>query len=686
MSDENPQESLKKSHPLSILEAVDYLCYLTELSEMPSQLPSINQKKISQAFETLNSYLHHLYQKERGELTELSTQIGIQAMMQLAQEAAKKVEKFAAVFQKEGRETEYQKLEQFYLSKIVTKLRKNEEPAHLSKTEDVLAHTSEIEIEKQTLKDLDTVRLDQEYELFYIHKEDGMPFFNESLARHIRLVGRFDKSVHIEEGEDLLKRMTLTLDRDYHTSAREILSRASDHLTDFYKQALKYKHTGIVAALNKAFMALLLAANPKNLAHNTNSGKYCLHYFIDFQRYLREALTSDEYFQLLYVELKQETPFFIYTKKLSQLLCHLLILRVGSQQESLELIKCLFKKEEVKFSSFWATLLAIDQLIRQELARYPNGPLLEILNVLDEKKHDEGFDPILQTNAPYQLFSISSEMIHTTFIHLPSPTHQELVDKAYINPEFTGYLHYLDEKKHLLINLQDLTSWKEVARFQELEQLSKETKFEKSLQVVGFAKDTDFYRQESHYQEISQAANFKDLLKEQVMGGKQCGFYFPKESGLIEAIFPFIDFIHQYFYDHKEMLTKKERQDFIEIFYFFACLLIIEKTAPDAVSFTCKDAIDSGSCSAAAFFGFAKILSSSSTWTDHEKDFFLFAFYKPAAFVRHRAPFAHRVQRTLAALEYFETVFKSKRDEILKACATLFPDLPLHKFVINKVA
>ena len=685
--EKHPQK--RKKQPLSVLEAVDYLSNLTELDGSPSKKQELNQKKIRDTFDALNTYLHHLYQKEREELKDLHTQLGIQAMMQLAGEAVKKVEKFTEIFKdlvQKGEEIpEYQKLQQFYLSKIVTKLKQNKGEESLPGRE-IAAHAGEIEVEKQAIRDLEDVRLDKGYELFYIHKEDGMPFFNENLARHIRLVGRFDKSLLSSEREDLLMRMTVALDRDYHESAREMLKGTCAHLTDFYSGALKHKKTALGSALNKAFMALMLASNPKNLIHNTTSGKSCLHYFIDFQRYLREALTSDEYFQTLYVELKQETPFFLHAKKLSQLLCSLLMLRVGDQEEVLELIRHLFKKEELKFSSFWATLTAVDEAIRQELSHYPSGPLLEALEALDGKKEGEGFDPILQKNAPFQFFSLSSESIHTTFIHLPSPTHQELIDKAQVVPEFLGYLHYLDEKKHLLINLQDLTSWQDQARAFELEELSKETKFDKSLLLITFPKDTDFYHQQNEYGEIAESRAFKDLLKEQITSEKRCGFYFPKETGLQEKIFPFIDFIHEHFYEKKETLDRKERQDFIEIFYFFSFLLIIEKAAPDTVSFTSKDGIDVGSTSIASFFGFARLLSTSSPWTENEKDFFLFALYKTAALVRHRALLSQRFQRSISALEYFEKILKSHREEILKACANLFPDLPLHKFVINKVA
>ena len=676
--------SKKKKQKLTVLEAASNLSDLAEL-DIPTDAGkswtnpeehTLNQQKIKETFETVGSYLQHLYQKERSELRDLNVQIGIQAIMQLAGEAATKIRECTEIFKGSTQEEipEYEQLKQFYLSKIVTKLKKNEE--EMPHRNEILAHTDEIELEKQAIKDLESVRSDQDYELFYMHKDNGMPFFNENLERHIRLLGRFDQSVNTE---DLFKKMNVALDRDYHLSAQEILHKSAEALDNFYKEALKYRSNSLIGALSKALMALMLAANPKNLIHNTE-GKGCLDYFIDFQRYLREALSSDEYFQLLYVELPKDPPFFVKAKKLAHSLCSHLFLRTGAVQESIDFIKSLFKNEPIKFSSFFGTLTGIDEKIRSELSCYPSGPLLQILEELDKKK--EAFDPIIQKNAPFQFFSISSEAIHTTFIHLPCPTKQEIIDKATIVPEFLGYLHGLDEKKHLLVNMQDLTSWKDHARSVALENLSKDSKFENQFLLVSLPKETDFYHQQNEYKDLSESTSFKTIFKEQIASGKQCGFYIP--SGFDLSCW--IDFIHEHFYENKQELSFRERQDFIEIFYFFTLLLIIEKVGPDIVSFTSKDGIDTASCATAAFFGFAKILSSPSSWTDSEKDFFLFSFYKAAALVRHRAPFWQKMQRAFSALEHFESVFKSHRDDILKACAKTFPDLPIHKFTINKVA
>ena len=56
----------KKKKPLTVLEAVDHISELAELDR--GQECSLNQQKIKESFYTINTYLHHLYQKERAEI------------------------------------------------------------------------------------------------------------------------------------------------------------------------------------------------------------------------------------------------------------------------------------------------------------------------------------------------------------------------------------------------------------------------------------------------------------------------------------------------------------------------------------------------------------------------------------------------------------------------------------------
>lgn len=683
----------KKRKGISVLEAVDNLSNLAELDvekkkETPWLDPKMtadNQEKIKETFQILNDYLQHLYHKQRSQLNDPNTQRGIQAMMQLADEAVDKVGKYTDIFKgavsKEKPIPEFEQLQQFYLSKIVTKMKKEKKEEGWEKEADKLEEEAALDVERQALKDLESVRSDYEYELFYINKEDGMPFFNPNLLRHIRMVGNFDESLAPEQTENPLERMEVVLDRDFHSSAKEILKDAGPQLEEFYKEALKYKEMEAIASLNKAVMALMLAANPRNLVHNT-AGKRASEYFVDFQRYLREALKTEEYRRFLTTPQESLEPFFRSFLKIAHLLCGLLFLRVGAHGDILSFIHKLCEGKEKIMPSFWETLNGIDHAIRSDLKRVPNGPLLKILEAFREEREKEGFDPIMQNNPPSQLFAISSENMHMTFLHLPCPVHQEFIDKAEIVDEFKGFLRYMGGKKHLLVNLQDKTSWKEHNRSLRIEELPKAAEFGANLIVMTLSKNTDFYHQSQDYAALDDAKQFCKQLEEQVLSGEQCGFYIPMEL----KIAPIISFIYEQCFEEKSKLSRKERLDFIEIFYFFLILRILDKEQPDSVSFTCKDAVDTGAAQSAAFYGFARMLSNDAPWSEEDKNFFLFSLYAPALLVRHRPIDSQRFLRTISALSHFEAALKLKRDKILKACANLFPDFPVQKLKVSEAA
>jgi hypothetical protein len=73
-------------------------------------------------------------------------------------------------------------------------------------------------------------------------------------------------------------------------------------------------------------------------------------------------------------------------------------------------------------------------------------------------------------------------------------------------------------------------------------------------------------------------------------------------------------------------------------------------------------------------------------WTEEDKNFFLFAFFAPALLIRNRSIAPLIFQRALSALDHFETIMKENRDPLLKACAELFPELPLTQIKVTEVA
>jgi hypothetical protein len=255
-----------------------------------------------------------------------------------------------------------------------------------------------------------------------------------------------------------------------------------------------------------------------------------------------------------------------------------------------------------------------------------------------------------------------------------------------ITPEFKGYLRSLVNRKHLYINLQDRTSWKEHARSSVMEELSKQGEFTEVFQVVTLAKHTDFYYQINDYAEVLKGKEFVELCVKQINSGTECGFYFPQELITPKIVQGLVDFVYEQFFHQKPGLSRKERLDFIEILYFFLVLRILDTQNPDVVSFSDKDGVDAGAAMVGSFYGFSRMISTSKPWREEDKNFFLFAFFGPALLIRHRSIAPLELQRALSALDHFETVMKQKRDSVLKACAGLFPELPLTQIKVTEVA
>jgi hypothetical protein len=679
----------KKKKLTTVLEAVDTLSHLADLDvEKPEQVEWLdpakveeNQAVIQDTFRTINSYLQHMYQKDRQELSRPQTQKGIHAMMQLAGEAVDKVGQYTGLFQgahaKDETITEFKKLQQFYLTKVFSKVQKAAQEESWE-----LEGSSEDEA-RQVLKDLEMVRQDQDYELFYITHDDGTPFYTSNLLRHLRMVGNFDETFIGGQREDLLSRLDISLDRDMHVSAQQILAECSDLIDLFYKEALQHKDNAAIMQMTKSIMALLLAANPKNL-RQSSSGKCTIDYWNDFITYLRLAMETENYAQ--WREDSKLPEFYQVALKLMHRVSHTLFLRIGSRQEDRALIHSLMGPTQEGSHSMWASLAEAENKVLQALQNHPSGPLMKTLKMFRHQEEKMGFDPLLQNNAAGQFFTLTSQDLHTTVIHMPVPIHQWTLEKAEVNAEFKGYLHALGDRRHLYVNLQDRTSWKEGLRCSLLETVAEKGEFSETFFLLTLAKDTHFYHQINQFGEVSEAKVFCHSCVEQVLGGADCGFYFPPGKSPKDWIKSVVDFVHTQFFMNQKTLDRKQRLDFIEILYFFIVLRYMDEQKPDVMNFSCKDGIDTGAAAAASFYGFTRMLSSKEPWTQNDRDCFLYALFIPALLARHRSIDARRMHRVASALEHFEQTLKMNRDAVLKGCAKILPEIPLKEIKLSEVA
>ena len=584
---------------------------------------------------------------------------------------------------------EYRDLQQYYLNAIVPKFQKVQEREERWQEEWGVGTEEEI-AGKRGISDFESVRLDRDYDLFLIRRQDGRPFFNRALLRHMHLVELFDELLVNPEEEDPLLKGKSVHDRELHLSAKEVLRLAAPQIDEFYRVAMKFKNLDGVAALNMAIMALMLASNPRNLLQNT-ADKTCMQYFADFHFYLRKTLSSQEYSRFI----SRPPPTSERTAhaliNLAHMLCTHFFMRSSFSDEMKKLIRSLIDGGSAGSDiqspthsplSEWNVLIDEDEQIRTLLKRSPQGPLKLTIDLFAEHKQMKGFDPLMQNNFPARFFTISNEEMHVSCLRLPCPTTQEFINKANIAVEFQAFLRALGaskrNQKHLIINLQDRTSWQDHARCLALEQLQNE---EDALSVITLAKNTDFYFQRDSYLHLDNAKEFMSQFQQQIEGGEECGFYFPetfKKSDVHKFTKDAIEVIHEIFFGAKKVLVRKNRLDFIEIFYLFLSLKAIENYRPDTLSFTSKDAIDHGPAESAELFAFLHMMNTKAGWTEEEKDVIKWILYGPALIVRERAIDVELLRRSLSALSVINAELEAHFRDVVASCAKLF-NVPFFK-------
>lgn len=621
------------------------------------------------------------------------TEEGIAAMMALVGDSARKMDLYLAfrlghaLTQKVSDREEFQSLQKFYTKQIRSKFRDGVE-GEIAWSREWPDNQQGPDATVSGLKDFEAVRRDEEYELFYLRNEEGDPYFNPALLRNIRLTVEMD-SLNGPFEEDPLLQVRSMLDRDAQAAANQILGECHGTLVAFFKMSKQLADHELGQELNKAVVALFLAANHRNLLQHT-SLKSCLQYFDDFLFFLRSAFRTSEYQKwIAYPPDSSDRTATLLLKLASSLAAAFFLRASGIKQETIGLVhRTMRRGEEIskemeqslpKTENIWGQCFLDDEHLRALLARFPNGSLFKILDAVRESQEENtmvAFDPTAQGNLPFRLYRIDWEKKHAQVLHLPAPIRQTLINKVELTDEFCAFLRSYKEqsKKHLVINLQDRTSWREFSRCKALESLQYNAEYADSYAAITLAKSTDFYHQSNEYALLNRADDFIAALKAQIASGAECGYYFPP-SWNPQEILTFsaeaISLIHAEFFHHQKELLRKDREDFVEIFYQLLILKAIERFSPDSCSFTCKDALDVGSAAGATLYGFLKMLTQDHAVAE-ERDFFLWLFYAPALLIRERAADPERIHRTLSVLDRIYAQTEKDREKTVRAIQSLF--------------
>jgi hypothetical protein len=640
---------------------------------------------VRETFCVILHYLKQFYKKEYEHVTDQKTLEGIKTIMVLVGEAAKKLDKYREFFhqtQSVMESKDFKQLQELYRSKITQKiddgvlsqwilglpLEKSDKQIDLRALPEK-SDQSSIDI-KHIFVDLEMVKRDSEYELFFILKDDGSHFFSPRLLRNIKLVCDFGNYFGERKELDPLEHIKHWYDRTLHMSAKEILKNVSARLGNFFLEARKGKDHELIVVLNKAILALMLSSHSQNLLKHHPS-KSCTEYFEDFQGFLREALQTAIYQKWLAYPPKENNQLAFELLDLLHSLCRALYANLQGLEEMKPVIHDLIQKAHEMVSKEHLQEMAKSKKIGSQLAEdyagmsklfkhHPNGPLFKALEILDEGAF-HAFDSLLQHNLPNQLFDLFNQDKRCSFLRIPAPTYQEYINKAVVNEEFKGFIRSYKQgaapRKHLLINLQDRTSWREHTRSLALEDLQKMPEMEKALSVATLATDTDFYHQLAPYHQVNQAHLFKEQFKELLLD-ENAGYFFPASINrheLSHFIDHSFDTVHRVFFSNKNVMMRENRLDFIEIFYFLLQLKLIEWEEPDSVSLTCKDSIDTGEAFSLGVFVFLKLINGQE-WTEDDWQHLNFMLYAPSILIRERLMLPECFNRMLSALKVVENM------------------------------
>jgi hypothetical protein len=652
---------------------------------------------IKETFLSVHVYLQTFYSKmKKGGDTKRLIE-GINTIMVLVGEATKNLERFGTLFKQRISEfEEYKQLQNFYRNRVIKESFREFAKMPIPKEKaralgEVLPEQLEAEKQLQQLleeeaveevagvhilNDLEVIKRDHLYELFYLKNEAGQHFYTYALARTIKIACDFGEFAKEYFGDDPLLQIKNWEDKSLHLRALAILKNCRRLIDKFYKEALHYKEMEAVALLHNSLMALMMAANPRNLIRQF-SLKGCHLYFHDFLLFLRATLKNRDYQKFLIYAPPPGQPFFQVLIDLVHALCYQLFTLPASDIEIKAALKQIIEgQKHKKVESLSQMFRVAHQALSETLKKHPNGPVFKAVDIIREDG-EPIFDPLQQGNLPSKEWSLLGHELQIDCLRIACPTMQELINQATINPEFKTFVSTLTPKEHLLfINYQDRTSWKEHARSLAVEELARHAEFAHGLTVVTLAKDTDFYNQSGSYQEVDRAEVFIEHFY-QHLGDEITGYYFPHD--LKKELFPrfikeLLAQIHLTFFAEKEHLLFVERLDFIELAYHFISLKLLELLQPTHLFYSSKDGLDIGGVTS---MGLITLLSigQGKKWEEEDQDRLNTILFGPTLMHRERAVHPERFERLVSTIQLLE-----KSGDYLKDFARLYKQetLKLH--------
>ena len=207
----------------------------------------ISLNMLKDVFKVILDHFKNFYAEHTGYISDEKSIEGIKTIMLLVGAAAKKLDKLTNLFHQIKYKAitdlkEYRQLEDFYRTYIARKV----DEGTLSRwilglsqkafaiQEAPVRHDKEAQV-RHVFIDLEGVKKDTEYELFFIRKEDGSRFFSPRLIRNIKLVSDFGNYFRGPKPDDPLTDLLLLEDGFVQTSAKNMLREVRLSMQHFFR-------------------------------------------------------------------------------------------------------------------------------------------------------------------------------------------------------------------------------------------------------------------------------------------------------------------------------------------------------------------------------------------------------------------------------------------------------------------
>jgi len=565
---------------------------LHEISEdttEPWQQAAPDQLLLDAVAKTFQVVAHHLqsaYQHIEGKKEQQHIMQGIKNVMVLAGEAARHLERTHSLFRTHlTKMSGYTQLRNFYKSTFVKELNLDWKGGALSPTETDIVRAT-------LLNNLQNLKEDNNYELFYLKNEEGQNFFTTQLEQNIKLACDFEEYAKNYTGEDPLLQIKNWEDRMRYLQAKQILASIKEPLRNYFEHAMKSKETSPVLKLNCAIMALMLASHSRQLLRQFAS-KNCSQYFQDFILFLRAIIHDREFQKLQLYSTSIAQPVFIQLLEVVQELIDSLFYAHLTYDEIQSFMKeRVFKSEKTK-ASLSHYLVQTESALRHLLAQHPSGPVLKVLDLLRESDKERYFDPLLLGLLPEHIATLQANHGEVRLLRMGCPTTQHVIHKAVVTEEFKQFLR--GHEGHVLyVNLQDRTSWKEHARCIAIENLCHQAEFVTKFHVLTLPVETDFYHQQGIYEHLEDAHAFIAQFVHQ-LEDNATGFYLPDQIRQ-DLTGPFIKSVlqklHYQLFQDAKVLDRQQRLTFVSLAIDLIILQALKSSQASSLILASKDGLD----------------------------------------------------------------------------------------------